>query len=61
MKRKRHKFGRRPWTTWFTDWRDWYGPRTYGLGLEPKTLKGVFALFIVISALAISLVVLNSL
>ena len=39
---------------WFDDWRDWFGPKTFGMGYEPKTWKGmavtVFAIIIFVVA-----------
>ncbi|EGF93247.1 hypothetical protein ABI_16870 [Asticcacaulis biprosthecium C19] len=40
MKRKR--------ITWFDDWREWFGPRTYGIGWTVKTWKGAVAVAVVL-------------
>ncbi len=34
----------------FSDWREWFGPKTYGVGIEPKSWKGWAALIVVLMA-----------
>ncbi len=38
---------------WSDDWREWFGPKTYGIGWTVKSWKGVLAL-----GAAIALIVL---
>ena len=41
---------------WFDDWRDWFGPKAYGIGCEPKTWKGVAVTVFAISVLVVAVV-----
>ncbi|MDI7774720.1 hypothetical protein [Asticcacaulis sp. EMRT-3] len=44
---------------WFDDWREWFGPKTYGIGYTAKTWKGAVATGVVICAIAILTVALS--
>jgi len=39
--------------TWFDDWREWFGPREYGIGWTAKTWKGAVALGVVVTMIAL--------
>jgi hypothetical protein len=44
---------------WFRDWREWFGPKTYGIGYTAKTWKGAVAIGVIISAITIFTIVLK--
>jgi hypothetical protein len=57
--KKRRKIDWNARIDWFDDWREWFGPKTYGIGYTAKTWKGAVAIGVFIAAFAIFTITLN--
>lgn len=51
--KKRKKIDWNARIDWFDDWREWFGPKTYGIGYTAKTWKGAVAVGLVISLMIV--------
>ena len=46
--RRRKKIDWNARIDWFDDWREWFGPKTYGIGWTAKSWKGAVATGLVV-------------